>query len=249
VLRGYFDESYKDKRVYAIGGYVARDRDWKSACRYWRNRRLKDHIQCFHATDCESGYGEFESLSKETRTQLKTDLIQIVDDHENLGGFGSAVIIDDFVKVRESSDRAKKVLGPSPYFLCFQTLLSSVSGEIEKQAARPGIRVAYIFEDQEEFSGRAKGLYNQFKKINPTYSERLGTLVYASKHRFVQLEMADNLAYETMKEILIHKYDSTRPRRISMQKMIPRIRSVTLWTESQLRKLVEKGRTADELIV
>jgi hypothetical protein len=27
VIRGYFDESYKDHRVYAIGGYIGRDRD------------------------------------------------------------------------------------------------------------------------------------------------------------------------------------------------------------------------------
>ncbi len=244
VIRGYFDESYKDHRVYAIGGYVGRDRDWKAASRKWRNRRLRDGIECFHAADCEDGRGEFAKLSKEERRTLKTDLIQIVGAQENLGGFSSAVIIEDFHGVRESSERAKQVLGPNPYFLCFQILLSDVCVALEEAGAGPGIRVAYVFEEQEEFSGRAKQLYDQFKAINQTYAPRMGSLTYAGKGQFVPLEIADNLAYETMKEILNHKYDPTRVRRISMQKMIPRIRSISLMTEPELQKLVLLGRTA-----
>jgi hypothetical protein len=120
-----------------------------------------------HAVDCENGYGEFEDLGKDCRVRLKTDLIQILDTNENLGGFSSAVIIEDFYKVRESSERAKQVLGPSPYFLCFQILLSDVCVALEKAQAGPGIRVAYVFEEQEEFSGRAQQLFNQFKAIQP----------------------------------------------------------------------------------
>ncbi|MGC2001794.1 MAG: hypothetical protein WA658_18195, partial [Candidatus Acidiferrales bacterium] len=33
VIRGYFDESYKDHRVYTIGGYIGRDRDWRAVSR------------------------------------------------------------------------------------------------------------------------------------------------------------------------------------------------------------------------
>jgi|HubBroStandDraft_4_1064222.scaffolds.fasta_scaffold195170_2 hypothetical protein len=154
VIRGYFDESYKDKRVYAIGGYIGRDRDWSRASRQWKNRRLADRIQCFHATDCESGYGEFKDLSREKRIQLKTDLIQIVHEHEDLGGFGAAILIEDFLKVCDSSERARQVLGPDPYFLCFQVLLMAVCEEFEDGGAGPGMKVACTFEDQEEFSGR-----------------------------------------------------------------------------------------------
>jgi hypothetical protein len=44
----------------------------------------------------------------------------------------------------------------------------------------------------------------------------------------VQLEIADNLTYEVMEEILNKKYDPIRPRRIAMEKMIPRIRKIKL---------------------
>jgi hypothetical protein len=156
VIRGYFDESYKDKRVYAIAGYIGRDRDWKPASRRWKNRRLQDRIQCFHAADCEDGRQEFRHLSKGQCTQLKADLIQIVHEHENLGGFGAAVIIEDLHKVRESSERAEQVLGPDPYFLCFHMVLSSICKEFEENNAGPGTKVALVFEEQEQVSGRAK---------------------------------------------------------------------------------------------
>jgi hypothetical protein len=246
MIRGYFDESYKDQRVYAIGGYIGRDKDWRLVSRQWRNRRLQDRIQCFHATDCESGFGEFKHLSKEERTQLKADLVRIVDGMENLGGFGSAVIIDDFHKVRDSSERARKVLGPDPYFLCFQMLLSSVCTEFEEQNAGPGMRFASIFEEQDEFSGRAKVLYEKFKAMNKKHAPRLGSLSYAAKRKFIPLEIADNLAYETMKEILNTNYDPTRTRRIAMKKMIPRIRRITLMTANELRKLALWGRIEED---
>ena len=242
MIRGYFDESYKDQRVYAIGGYIARDRDWMRVSKEWRKRRLRDGIQCFHAKDCEAGRGEFEHLSKEQRTQLKADLIQIVYGNENLGGFGAAVIIEDFHKVRESSDRAKQVLGPDPYFLCMQMLLSDLCVELEAQGASPGIRVAYVFEEQGEFSGRAKILYEEFKSLNRKEASRMGSLVYRNKRDCVPLEIADNLAYEVMKEILNNRYDPTRPRRIAMEKMIPRIRRISLMTENELGKLALLGR-------
>ncbi len=248
VIRGYFDESCKDKRVYAIGGYVGRDRDWKPVSRLWKNRRLQDGVQCFHATDCESGFGEYKDLSKDDRNKQKADLIQIVHEHENIGGFGAAVIIEDFERVRDSSERARKVLGPDPYFLCFQVLLMAVCEEFERHNASPDMSVACIFEEQEEFSGRAKVLYDKFKAINKLYAPRLGSLAYAEKTKFVPLELADNLAYETMKEILNKKYDPTRPRRIAMAKMIPRIRNIKLLTEDTLRLIAERARIGEDFL-
>jgi len=243
VIRGYFDESYKGQQVYAIGGYIARDKDWTSVSRAWRNRRLQDGVPCFHAADCEDGRQDFKYLSKDQRISLKSDLIQIVDRHENLGGFAAAVITEDFYKVRDSSKRAREVIGPDPYFLCLQILLTAVCKEFEAQNASLGMSVACVFEDQEEFSGRAKILYDKFKALNVVCASRFGTLTYAPKRKFIPLEIADNLAYEAMKEILNNKYDPTRARRIAMEKMIPRIRRIYLMTEKELWRLAVEGRT------
>jgi hypothetical protein len=102
----------------------------------------------------------------------------------------------------------------------------SVCEEFEDHDAGHNMRVACVFEDQKEFRGRARWLVDKFRAINPRYSARLGTVTYAAKTKLVPLEIADNLAYEVMKEILNTKYDPTRPRRIAMEKMIPRIRKI-----------------------
>jgi hypothetical protein len=243
-MRGYFDESYKTKGVYAIGGYISRDKEWRELSRRWRNRRLKDGIQCFHAADCEGGWGEFQQLPSAQRISLKTDLIEIIDGCEQIGGYSAAIVIGDFEKVRDSSARARQVLGPSPYFLCFQVVLMAIGVRFDEYHAGPGMRTALIFEEQEEFSGRARKLFHEFKSLNPTCAPRLTTLTYASKTESVPLEMADNLAYETMKEIHNKKFDPTRPRRISMEKMIPRIQTIRLLTETELLMLAEYGRTS-----
>jgi hypothetical protein len=69
---------------------------------------------------------------------------------------GSSVVIEDFVKVRDSSEKAQQALDPDPYFLCFQMVLSAMCDRLETENANPGIRIALIFEKQEEFSSRTK---------------------------------------------------------------------------------------------
>lgn len=247
MIIGYFDESYKESRVYAIGGYIARTRDWEKVSRKWKNRRLRDGVQCFHAAECESGHSRnFSHLSKEQRVCLKADLIELVNENENLGGFGAAVIMEDFYRVRDSSERARAVLGPEPYFLCFQMVLSGICKEFEAHDAGPGMKTALVFEQQDEVSGRAMGLYDRFKRLNSSYAPRLGTLTYASRTRCVPLEMADNLAYETMKEILNRRYDPARPRRKAMERMISRIRSIVLMTAKELQELALLGRVGSD---
>jgi hypothetical protein len=238
VIRAYCDESYKGTQVYAIGGVVARDRRFRIASIRWKNRRLRDGIKCFHAADCEDGREEFANLSKEQRIELKADLTGILLEAQ-ITGVGAAIITEDFNSLRAASEQAKSVLGPSPYFLCLQMLITSVCVGLGEH--NPNVRVAYIFEEQEQFSSRAKQLYNKFKIVNPQYAKQLGSLTYAQKGEFVPLEMADNIAYETMKEILNHFYDSARPRRKSMERMIPSIGSLTLLTKREMLRLVERG--------
>jgi hypothetical protein len=74
------------------------------------------------------------------------------------------------------------------------------------------------------------------------------TLTYAGKRAFVPLELADNMAYETMKEILNKKFDPDRPRRIAMEKMLPRIRNIKLLTEETLTKLALKARIGRDFL-
>jgi hypothetical protein len=51
-----------------------------------------------------------------------------------------------------------------------------------------------------------------------------------------------------MKEILNKKYDPTRPRRIAMEKMLPRIRKIKLLTADVLANLASKARIGRDFL-
>jgi hypothetical protein len=130
MLRAYCDESYDgEHRVYSVAGYVAKDREWNKLSKMWKNRNLDDGIDCFHATDCEHGTKGFKQLSKAVRTKLKTDLITIVNERA-IAGFSIGIFLEDFDAIRNRSERARRLLGESPYFLCMQFLVGEISASL-----------------------------------------------------------------------------------------------------------------------
>jgi hypothetical protein len=239
VIRAYCDESYDSQsRIYTIAGFVARDKEWARAAKGWKIRCLQDAVQCYHSADCEGGYGDFKPLSKERIVSLNTDLVGVILD-VRLVGFATCVILEDYRKVAASSDKAKQILGPSPYFMAMQVFLVSVCGEI--QADRPNYRVAFVFDQQEEFSGRAKQFYDEVKRKNPNIARCMGSLTYADKRRFVPLQIADKLAYEAMKNMLNLKYDPERRERIALTRMKAGqvIQTLNYLDEQMLQRIVD----------
>jgi hypothetical protein len=116
LLRCYCDESHdKDSRIYSVAGFVARDREWKRVSREWKNRRLKSRVDVYHATDIEGSFGDYAHLSQQDVIELNTDLVTLISS-SNLDGWGSSIILEDCRAVAESGERAKRILGPSPYF-------------------------------------------------------------------------------------------------------------------------------------
>jgi hypothetical protein len=223
--------------MYTIAGFVARDKEWTKAAKGWKIRCLQDTIQCYHATDCEGRYGDFKTLSKEQIIALNTDLTDVILG-ARLVGFATCIILEDYRKVSASSDKAKRILGPSPYFMAMQVFLVSVCGKIQED--RPNYRVAFVFDQQEEFSGRAKKLYDEVKRKNPKTAPCMGTLTYADKKRFVPLQIADKLAYEAMKNMLNLRYDPERKERIALTRMKTGvIRTLNYLDEQMLQRIVD----------
>lgn len=236
MLRAYCDESYDgEHRVYSVAGYVAKDREWNRLSKMWKNRNLDDGIDCFHATDCEHGTKGFKQLSKAVRTKLKTDLITIVNERA-IAGFSIGIFLEDFDAIRNRSEKARQLLGESPYFLCMQFLVGEISASLNEEQVYS--RVPYMFDQHPEFSGKAKVFYEEVRRKNPSYAPRMGTLTYGDKRKHIPLQVADNLVYETMKLLLNQKYDSARPERIAMQRMKAKIGRIRLFNQAVLESLI-----------
>jgi hypothetical protein len=173
VLRAYCDESYdKDNRVYVVAGFVGRDKDWRTVSRNWRNRCLKDGIECYHASDCESQLGDFKHFTVAQSISLNSDLIEDLIG-SRIAGFGVGIFVDDYKAVAETTPRAKDMLRRSPYFLALQFLLVDLAAEIATYGNSP---VAFIFEQQDEFSGQVKLMYEEIKFKNPESARCMGSL-------------------------------------------------------------------------
>lgn len=217
VICCYCDESYdKDSRIYTIAGFVARDKEWERLSRQWKNRCLKSGLEYYHSSDVEGSYGNCSHLSQEGVISLNTDLVTLVTEAK-LFGWATSIVLNDFLELRQSSDRVRELLGPSPYFLAMQMFLVTLCGRIHDEM--PNYRVAFVFEEQEEFSGRAKQLFDRVKVKNPIAATCMSTLTYADKKRFVPLQVADKLAYEAMKNILNLRHDPQRAERIALTRM------------------------------
>jgi hypothetical protein len=217
VIRAFCDESYDaQSRIYTVGGFVARDKEWASLAKRWKNRCLRDGIQCYHSADCEARYGDFRHLSQQQTLELNTDLITEILD-TRITGFATSLVLEDYRRVSASSEEARRIMGASPYLLTMQMFLVSVCGEIRED--RPDYRVKFIFDRQKEFSGRAKHLYDEVKQKNPDTAPSMGTLSYADKVRFTPLQIADKLAYEAMKNMLNLRYDPQRKERVAFSRM------------------------------
>jgi hypothetical protein len=237
VLRAYCDESYdKHTRVYAIAGFVGRDKDWRAVSKNWRNRCLKDEIDCYHAADCESRRKEFSHLSVEQSISLNTDLINDLNG-ARIAGVGVAVYVEDYEAFAKTSQKAARYLTQSPYFLALQFLVVDMCCEIAEYSGSP---IAFIFEQQDEFSGRSKSLYDEVRVKNPTAAKCMGSIAYAPKEQFVPLQIADKLVYEVMKAALNTKYDPNRAERKSLTAMKnARIISKIMYLDSNgIEKLV-----------
>lgn len=216
MFRAYCDESYDSgNRVYAVAGFVGKDKTWKKVSRNWRNRCLRDQIECYHAADCESRLNDHSHLSVARSIALNTDLIASLDGAP-ISGFGIAIYLEDYETVARSSAKAARLLKQSPYFLAMQFLVVDLCCTISEHAPAP---VAFIFEQQDEFSGKSQDLYEQVRKKNPTAATCMGTLTYAPAEKFIPLQIADKLVYEVMKAALNSRYDSTRPERKSLTAM------------------------------
>ena len=148
VIRAFCDESYDGQsRIYTIAGFLGRDKQWNDLTRRWRNRCLRDKVQCYHAADCVGRYGEFAQLSQEQVVDLHADLIDEIV-RSRLVGFATSLVPEDYRRVSTSSEKARRVLGSSPYFLSMQTFLVNVCGEIRD--SRPNYRVAFVFDQHED---------------------------------------------------------------------------------------------------
>ncbi len=121
--------------------------------------------------------------------------------------------------------------------------VGSVVNEVNRKVNLPrGGRaelVGFVFDAQEELSGRAKQLYDGFQKRNPISSQCMASLAYADDQKLIGLQAADNYAYEVMKFILNSRYDQGRIERKAMTRLKEKTYKIYAFDKPSLQLVVK----------
>jgi hypothetical protein len=235
MLRAYLDESTDSKRerVFAIAGYLGTEEEWLKLENAWKEATRG--LECFHMAECESQVGEFEEWPKEKCIELVTALVTILLERE-LYGVCSAIMIDDFKRV--FPDEPLDTL----YYLCFQHCVSSIA----ELACSRGEEVAFVFDRTSEFSGTALNHYNALATSEKwQYSRWLGPIAFESKVKFIPLQAADLVAYETFKYMHNAQYDPQRPIRKSIDRLREKVTG-EYWNQKSLEILAADMKNQNE---
>lgn len=220
LIKVFGDESYDgETRVYSVAVFMAPSQVWKKVTRDWARTCRLNGVPYYYAADCEGGFGNFKHLCQPQRKELNTLMIDHLVKHRELAGIGITVYADAYQELmNERPEETTKYLGDSPYYFAMQIAVQLAAKGATEELGE-GYRLAFVFEENEEVSGTAKKIYDQIKVKNPQIADCMGTLTYAPKEKFVPLQVADKLVYETMKNVLNQRFDPGRAERIALTRL------------------------------
>jgi hypothetical protein len=208
VHTAYGDESADEKkqRVYAVGGLFGDKSDWEAFEENWK-RHMGGLV--FHASDCETGKGDFAQFDREQNLKLYADLTKLIAASRLIG---STVSID--------IPAYRELIGPlidqEPYYLCFHSVVLHLA--IRSGACIPQDRIKFKFDSNLEIIHNASSLYQYIinDKANKFgYRKLMEDELGFTNRNDIGIQAADLIAREGMK--LLDNRHSSRPTRLSTQ--------------------------------
>jgi hypothetical protein len=147
------------------------------------------------------------------------DSIDIILDFDLLVGLGVNLVLPDYHRLYEEYKRMGKTLA-APYFFCAQLLMMESGFIMHKlnsssSASQQGV-IRPVFDSHEEYSGRAKQMFDEFCAKNPVSSSALLPPHYEDDQKYLVLQAADNLAYECRRLLITEDFDTHIPERKAM---------------------------------
>ncbi|MGO8792847.1 MAG: DUF3800 domain-containing protein [Terriglobia bacterium] len=262
----YFDESDDNDRAYAVAGFLGHQHDCVHLHWEWEERLLKKYeLKYFKASELECGKGQFAKFrdnadpkkldakfserEKELFRQIKTESINIILEFTLIQGFGAVLMLPDYHRLRSEYEAIGKTL-PDPYFLCAQLVMMEAGFIMNAINDRPdpsqhGL-VRPVFDSHEQYSGRAKQMFDFFMEKNPLSSQCLLPPQYEDEKRYLMLQAADNFAYEARRLLITQEYDKHIPERMAMTRLKERVFRIYKLNYDALRMIMD-NQTPDVL--
>jgi hypothetical protein len=234
LIASYMDESFDmgGKGVFAVGGMLGRGVPLFELERRWEQllKRPDIDIEYFKASECERGKGQFAKFVRDPKniTPSERDKLDLIshgflelivhpvtfDPRSYLPIQGLGVVQEDFYEVIGSSDRARAVLGESPYRLAYDLAMIQCAWsmkELEKAIKEDKQRkmdssssreyVSFVCDEDEEHSADASEAYRDLKGKNPKAAEYMATFSSASDKQCAPLQAADAAVFEVRRAL------------------------------------------------
>lgn len=266
IYAAYYDES-DEKPGFSVAGYSASYATWVQLDWKWQELLKKWNIQYFKASECENGLGQFSqfrdnpndqraTLKPNERQRLKEVKTQFVDliclHHDDLQGYGAAVVIEDFNRFVSEDTQARKRLLNSPYYICAQLCLVAAAMPARQANIHRDryaqVSVKPIFDSHREYSEVAKIIFADFPAKNPRAAEVLLPPSYEDDKHSSPLQVADTLAYEVRK-LLTRKIRNPNDdyMRIPYMRLRPSVYRIYKLDYKNLTILMSKQNHADSV--
>lgn len=212
MLTCFGDESIDEQRarVFAAAGVMGIQEEWDELEPKWLEATGG---KVFHATDCLSGWGEYENIPWEARDKEYRSLVQLLVQSRMIG-HGAAIDLMGYNEaVRDSRDDAT-------YFYSFLNVVVNITN-IAKNII-PQQQIKFVFDINHEVQYNAAFIYENFLVKRPQYAKLTSImdkeLGFATRDK-VGIQVADLFAYETMKDLDNKIGPVRRPTRISFEKL------------------------------
>ena len=267
IYGAYFDES-DEEPGFSVAGYSAALDTWLHLDWKWQELLNRWNLKYFKASECENGLVEFAQyrddptdrkspLKPNERERLKEIKIQFVDaivkHHDDLQGYGAAIVTGDFDKIIAEDRVARKLFMDKPYYISAQLCLVATAMSVhETNVRRSGdarIQLKPVFDSHEEYSSIARQMFDSFAEKNPKSAEVLLPPTYKDDKLCSSLQVADTLAYEIRKQLTrkIRKADDDYMR-VPLVRLHPAIYRIYKLAYEDL-KMIVANQTPDSIAV
>lgn len=245
-LRLYLDDAGKaDQPVFAMGGFVSPEQQWKQFARQWQSALDEAEMDAFHATDFFSRRGKhnkkegrYEDWPDDKHNRLARRFAAIAEKYTMLGvgrgidmsAYRDLVLPEPVFRDSTPHDRF------TPSMFCSQMGLEHVARRIRQYV--PGQQVAVVFEQGDGVGEmiewcRYLQRYTSWAKIYCSFTP-------GDKSSF-PLQAADLLAHETWRHIKEHVAPTGRPLRKSLERLLKGERiSIRAGTRDQFIRGIEQ---------
>lgn len=192
VYSVFGDESSDESksRVFAAAGVFGHDDDWKSIGEAWLDR-TKGVI--FHAADCETDKGDFQTNTHADNQALYKDLTQLIC-RSRLMGRSHAMDIAAW------RSHFSQVPDDVPYLSCFRHVVHRC-GDLARLIIPQG-KVEFTFDNRQETDYNAGVLYTYMAQMKEwDGSAYLNEKVSFASRKYIGIQVADLVAREAMKHL------------------------------------------------